>query len=195
LPASHLPSLVGGLSGRDAEATVASALIACAGLASPPDDLASFLPRPLNPPLSGGSRPASRPERRLRALAVLWRRLFATGQLGIEKTTTMKELVAAWTVADPLGGPALLGPDRARELLLNVVLPFAALDPQLTEQAEELAAKLPAAPGYGKTAFLESNLRRGDEGFRPKSMVQQQGLLAMVGDWCKQGGCGRCPLS
>jgi hypothetical protein len=98
-------------------------------------------------------------------------------------------------VADPLGGPALLGPDRARELLLNVVLPFAALDPELTEKAEGLAAKLPAARGYGKTAFLESNLRRAEEGFRPKTMLQQQGLLAMVGDWCKQGGCGRCPLS
>jgi hypothetical protein len=199
LPLSHLPSLVADLPERGADAAIYAALLATAGLMMPPEDLAPFLPRPLSPALRGGSRPASRPERRLRALALLWSR--AGGDLPLYARQTvfgakgLKQLAAAWTVADPLGGAALLGAGRARELLLNAVLPFAALDTALASKAEDLLQKLPAAPAYGKTAFLEANLRRGDAGWRPKGALQQQGLLALVGDWCRQGGCGRCPLS
>lgn len=196
LPVSHLPSLVGAAEGKTAAAIVQGALIATAGLVPAPPELAAFLPRPLSPPLAGGSRPAARPERRLRALAQLWSEgRLAGAREGVRSAERLKHLVAAWTVVDPLGGPALLGPDRVRELLLNVVLPFAALDPTLTDKATKLAARLPASPGYGRTAFLEGNLRRGDETFRARTALEQQGLLAMVNDWCRQGGCGRCPLS
>jgi hypothetical protein len=196
LPASHLPSLAAGLPDDEAEAAVLNTLLALAGLASVPADLAAVLPRPLGPPLRGGSRPASRPERRLRALAVLWRRHLRRWRGGsVREAASVKELTTLWSVADRLGGPALLGADRARELLLNVVLPFAALEPALAEKAEGLAQKLPAAPAYGKTAFLEANLRRGSERLRATNALQQQGLLAMTDGWCRQGGCGRCPLS
>jgi hypothetical protein len=199
LPVSHLPSLVAGRSQEDAAAAVYATLLVTAGLFAAPDDLVGFLPRPLSPALRGGSRPASRPERRLRALALLWARAkgdFSTfARRTIKESKGLKQAVAAWTVSDPQGGPALLGPGRARELLLNAVLPFAALDDGLAERAGALLQKLPAADAYGKTAFLEGNLRRGDEGFRAKGALQQQGLLALVSDWCRQGGCGRCPLS
>jgi hypothetical protein len=54
---------------------------------------------------------------------------------------------------------------------------------------------LPAGAGYGKTAFLEANLRL-ESGRRPaRSAVEQQGLLSLLAEWCSRGGCGRCPLS
>ncbi len=199
LPVRHLPSLVAGLPENDAGPAVYAALLATAGLIAPPEDLAPFLPRPLSPALRGGSRPASRPERRLRALALLWERARADlpsfARETVQAAKGVPALTAAWTVSDPLGRAALLGPDRARELLLNAVLPFAALDEALASKAHAQLQKLTAAPAYGKTAFLEANLRRGDESFRPKGALQQQGLLALVSDWCRQGGCGRCPLS
>jgi hypothetical protein len=113
----------------------------------------------------------------------------------LEGSSNLKQLTQAWTVADRLGGAALLGEQRARELLLNAVLPFACLHTELAPKALAFVQKLPAAPAYGKTAFLEANLRRSADDFRVRSAVQQQGLLAMVEDWCRQGGCGRCPLS
>jgi hypothetical protein len=199
MPAAHLPSLAAGLSGEEAAATVASALLSTAGLIAAPEDLAPYLPRPLSPPLRGSSRPAARPERRLRALVGLWQRyggdLAAGARSSLGNAAAVADLTAAWCVADRLGGPALLGVERAHELLLNAVLPFAALDAALRDKAEAFAASLPGSPAYGKTAFLEANLRRGDAGFRTKGALQQQGLLAMVNDWCRRGGCGRCPLS
>jgi hypothetical protein len=90
---------------------------------------------------------------------------------------------------------ALLGSEQARELTLNLALPFAWNDPALRPRAEALLTALGAAAAYGKTAFLERTLR-ADAGRRPvRSALEQQGLLAYLGEWCSQGGCGRCPLS
>jgi hypothetical protein len=101
--------------------------------------------------------------------------------------------VTAWQVTH--GGVALIGPDRARELTQNLVLPFAALDPALRDQAQTLLAGLAAGAAYGKTAFLEANLRAPGGRRLVRTALEQQGLLAFLGQWCSQGGCGRCPLS
>jgi hypothetical protein len=199
LPAARLRALVRALAGFEAQDVVQAALLATAGHASAPAELEALLPLPLPSPLRGGSRPASRPDLRLRALAALWSR--AGGDLpgfarrSVAESASAARLTAAWTVPAPDGGPALLGRGRARELLLNVVLPFASLDPVSEDRALRLSAALPAAPVYGKTAFLVENLRRSDPGLRAQTALEQQGLLAMVSDWCRQGGCGRCPLS
>lgn len=178
---------------------VEAALLSVAGLAQAPEDFAAALPRALSPALQGGSMPANRPQRRLRALANLWLRaegdLPAFSRASILEYPRPRDLARRWSVADPLGGAALLGEQRAREILLNAVLPFAALDPSTRDAALRHLQALPAAPAYGKTAFLEANLRRSADSLRVASALQQQGLLAMVADWCRQGGCGRCPLS
>jgi hypothetical protein len=152
------------------------------------------------------SRPANRPERRLAALAQLYLR--ARGDLasfvreGVDSAAKPGQLVERWCVGPdgtmPLGrsqAASLLGPERARELVVNVALPFAALDPSLRDKALSLLASMPPAPAYSKTGFLESNLRRADGKRRVRSVLEQQGLLSLLGDWCSQGGCGRCPLS
>jgi hypothetical protein len=102
------------------------------------------------------------------------------------------QALATWQVG-ATQGPALIGADRARELLVNAVLPLAAAE-GLEVAALHLLESLPAAPSYGRTAFLESNLRP-EKGRIARSVLEQQGLLGLIGEWCSRGGCGRCPLS
>jgi hypothetical protein len=141
-------------------------------------------------------RPANRPQRRLRALAALFVRsggdLACFARATVAEAGKAQQLLARWQVG---GEPALLGPERARELLVNAVLPFAALDPSLQPRALALLAALPPGAAYGRTRFLEHNLRRADGKQRRRDAVVQQGLLGLLNAWCSQGGCGRCPLS
>ncbi len=178
--------------------------------------------RLLGPPLSlcatSGLRPANQPARRLAGAArLLLRRgpslvgslrdLMIVGEKG-----PLRPLVAGWeapaegfwsTHHDPGGGPAsplgaLVGRGRALELLINVVLPFAAAWGEargltaLSRQALALFQRLPRSGSYGAVRFLESSLisRDGDWG-----ACCQQGLLYLYHRYCTQGGCGACPLS
>jgi hypothetical protein len=140
-------------------------------------------------------RPANRPERRLRGLAALFVRAGA-GFPGYARETvdaeSPRQLLARWQVG---GSPALLGAQRAQELVVNAVLPFVALDGERRPRALELLAALPPGASYGKTRFLERNLARQDGRKRVPGVLAQQGLLGLLNDWCSQGGCGRCPLS
>jgi hypothetical protein len=157
----------------------------------------------VDPRATRPSRPLNRPERRLAAVAALYLRaggdLASFARRSVSESKAPRELIEAWQVGAPaLRGSeafALLGRDRASELVTNVVLPFAALDASLRDRALSLLALLPPAPTYSKTLFLENNLRRADGKRRVASVLEQQGLLGFLSDWCSQGGCGRCPLS
>ncbi|MPZ47876.1 MAG: DUF2851 family protein [Dehalococcoidia bacterium] len=193
-----LARLTAGLQRDVAREALASALLGVAGLGEPPQELRDGLPAPIRPALVRTGRPLNWPDRRLRAFAALWSR--AGGDLAgyaaesVRQAGSAKALVAAWQApADT--GPALLGPERAQELLVNAVLPFVAASAELRPPAESLLAELRPAGAYGKTAFLEANLRRPDGKRRVSSALEQQGLLAMLSEWCRRGGCGRCPLS
>jgi hypothetical protein len=145
---------------------------------------------------SASCRPANKPERRLRALATLFMRA-ATDLPAYARQTVLaaekpKLLISSWQVG---GEPALLGPERAQELFVNAVLPFVALDASLRPRALALLEALPPGASYGKTRFLEHNLKRADGKKRVRGVLAQQGLLGLLNDWCTQGGCGRCPLS
>jgi Protein of unknown function (DUF2851) len=190
--AAALPvSLVRNL--RDLEA----ALLYVAGLGAAPDG--TYLPPPLLRRLQSYGRPANRPQVRLAGLAALYRR--ATEQAGagtsraleemaltsVARAESGRELVNAWQV------PPQIGAARAQELLVNEVLPFAASQAG-ADKALRLLLELPASASYGKTAFLEANLRP-EKGRIVRNALQSQGLLAYVARWCSQGGCGKCPLS
>ena len=155
------------------------------------------LPRPLRPGLAASGRPANRPQRRLAGLAALYVRAGGDLPAFVRRSTgeaeTAKALVTAWQVSR--GGVALIGPDRAREIVLNVALPFATGDAALRERAGSLLAGLGVGPVYGKTAFLEHHLRGASGRRLVGGALEQQGLLAYLGEWCSRGGCGRCPLS
>lgn len=193
LPLAALRASASGVTRSERQAQVEAALLAAAGLGAAGAGGAA-ISRPLRPT---GLRPANRPERRLAAAAALLDRagmdLLAYASRTLGETASPRELVAAWTVA-AAHGPALVGPDRARELLLNAVLPCLALLPETHERARTFAATLPALPAYGRTRFLEDNLR-GEARRFIGSALEQQGLLALQAEWCSRGGCGRCPLS
>jgi hypothetical protein len=177
-------------------------LLHAAGLAPPPPDCAD-LPVPLQTPLSAAGRPANHPRRRLAGLALLLRRAASTAEArapsplaayalaSVRQAEDARPLLARWQAARD--GAPLIGPGRAQELLVNAVLPFAAARGLEDEALRHLAA-LPAAPAYGRTAFLESNLRPA-RGRIVRGALQQQGLLWLIAEWCSKGGCGRCPLS
>ena len=171
-----------------------AALLYAAGLGDAAEELQGSLPPRLRPPLAGGTgRPANRPQGRLAAVAALLERArgdlehYARESAGAAGDAAC--LVGAWQV------PGLLGAEKAAELVLNAVLPLSETTPGLATRARELAAELPARRPYGKTEFLERHLRRPDGKRLVRSALEQQGLLALLGDWCSQGGCGRCPLS
>jgi hypothetical protein len=178
---------------RGGRQSLEEALLTVAGLA-PARERDPGLPPPLKPALGGRSgRPGNRPERRLTALACLTERaagdLPAYARCSLNGGAGVDEMLAAWQV----GG--LVGTERAAELLLNAVLPFCATEPELEGAALTLVAALPAQRPYGKTGFLERNLRRPDGRRLVRAALHQQGLLGLLADWCSQGGCGRCPLS
>ena len=181
----------------ETQAHLAGALAYAAGLDERPRGATSGLPPPLRPGLAAPGRPANRPGRRLAGLAALY--VSAGGDVpgfvraGVERASDVGGLVSAWQVSRR--GATLIGPQQARELALNLALPFAAGDPSLRSKAEALLAGMRAAPVYGKTAFLERNLRAASSRRLVRRALEQQGLLAFLAQWCSQGGCGRCPLS
>jgi hypothetical protein len=181
LPSSAAAAAIAGLRPEDAATTLTTCLVEMLRL---------------DARASASCRPANRPERRLRALASLFVRAGADlpsyARQGLIASEKPKLLVARWQVG---GEPALLGAERAQELVVNAVLPFVALDASLRPQALALLAALPAGASYGKTRFLEHNLKRADGKKRVRGVLAQQGLLGLLNDWCSQGGCGRCPLS
>ena len=195
-PAGLARRLTHGLGGGEARGLLAAGLVYVAGLGPAPYGVEG-LPSPVTPALASRGRPANRPQRRLAGLASLYLRAgrdlqsYALGS--VAAADKAGALIASWQAA--VDGVSVLGPDRARELVLNVVLPFALLQPVLAEQALALAGALPAAPAYGKTRFLEANLAPAEGKHAVRGALAQQGLLSMLGEWCSQGGCGRCPLS
>jgi hypothetical protein len=201
LPVSLLKEVAARAPGR-AEDAAYLALTLVAGLTRGPSLELCPLPAALSPPLrGGGGRPANRAEARLGAAAALALRPgpdpVARSVEGVRTARHAAALLGDWTLpARPPSRTALLGRSRAAEVLVNAVLPLAwAVAPGLRERCLELAAGLAALPPYGKTLFLERNLAPPGAGRRVRSVLDQQGLLALHADWCSKGGCGRCPLS
>ena len=114
-------------------------------------------------------------------------------------------------------GQALIGRGRALEIVVNVVLPYAAAcgDAALVRKAEALYGRLPRPAAYGAVRHLDRALRpfgfaQGRQGsgqaLRQGSgqalggavrvdARRQQGMLRLLRQYCTCGGCGRCPLS
>jgi hypothetical protein len=94
----------------------------------------------------------------------------------------------------------LIGPGRAGELVVNIVLPFAFAwaqthgDAALAQAATAAYRRHPRTSSYGLLRSLSSALGgRVAAGAR-----RQQGMLYLFRRYCRQGGCadgGGCPLS
>jgi hypothetical protein len=91
----------------------------------------------------------------------------------------------------------LIGPGRADEMAVNVVLPFtlawakARQDKPLAQVALTLYQHYPKLSPYGilrrLTAALGRELTAGAR--------RQQGMLRIFHRYCRQGDCNRCPLA
>ena len=94
---------------------------------------------------------------------------------------------------------ARLGRDRAADIVINVLLPFAAAwgrlnaRPELAEKAANLYRRYPALA----TNTLERHMSRqlGINGCLVNTARRQQGLLHIFKTWCSVGGCQSCPVN
>ncbi len=139
-------------------------------------------------------RPGNRPQRRLQGAARLAARFAEEGIFGTIQPLLVgapEEALKALTAV--LMVPGSVGVGRAREMLMNIVLPcFAAVGPKSrTRAAEMLYRRLPIPARYGAVRHLHQAL--GSD--VPVNARRQQGMLYLLKQYCTQGGCGHCPLS
>jgi hypothetical protein len=95
--------------------------------------------------------------------------------------------------------PALLGRERAADIVINVLLPFAVAwgrvnsRPQLAEKAADLYRRYPALAT--NTLGRHMSLQFGIDGNLVNTARRQQGLLHIFKSFCSEGGCHRCPVN
>lgn len=174
-----------------------------------------------------GIRPENHPTRRLAGGAILLTQALPTGPAAwmrdaVEQAWVRRQpeslvppdrpgpdgvraaasrLIGRLTVPATGRGAALIGRERAIEIAMNVVLPFAFAwgdyggVPALKVAAEVLARALPVAGPYGITKLVYTNLRGGRGRPLVRTALCHQGLLYLSRNYCTQGGCGTCPLS
>jgi hypothetical protein len=160
-------------------------------------------------------RPGNYPARRLAALARLAARygqdVFTEGLLGGLAAAPGPRAMAALVTVPAEGfwrewldfgraacrnAPALCGPGRAADIVVNVLLPFAAAwyrrNGYAAGEREALAA-YEAHPALADNTIVEEV--RDRLGLpRPKTAVRQQGMLELHRRWCAPGNCRTCPL-
>jgi len=156
-------------------------------------------------------RPENQPAQRLAGAARLLARFMETGLL----EGTLECIAAATTGTETLEqrfmvgaeGPAagtgrcLIGQGRAREIVVNIVLPFAfgwaeaGSRPGLARQALALSRGCPTTGEYGATREL-GRLLAGDRVSRVvTTALRQQGLVHIEGTFCRPRECAACPFS
>lgn len=97
------------------------------------------------------------------------------------------------------GKKALVGTGRAREMVLNAVLPFACAwggrtsRPELREAAMRTFRGLPCPEEYRLVGQMTQRIW-GRRAPSLSSARRQQGLLHLHGFYCREGRCTECPL-
>jgi hypothetical protein len=95
--------------------------------------------------------------------------------------------------------PSLLGQGRAREIVVNILLPFSFAwaekfcQPWLGERAIELYRSHPQLGDNWVTRYMEGRIF-GEREARANSARRQQGLVHLYQTFCVQRRCPECPL-
>ncbi len=98
----------------------------------------------------------------------------------------------------PRGHAALLGRDRARDVVVNVVLPLALAvadetgDRVLADSAWSVYRAFPRPSSYRATEKLAAEIGAADHVLR--TARRQQGLLYLLRNHCERAACVSCPL-
>ncbi|PZC46542.1 MAG: Protein of unknown function (DUF2851) [Chloroflexi bacterium] len=138
-----------------------------------------------------GGRPANRPEKRLAAAAQVLLRLVASGDGSLARGVARLASLPEGEAIAALQVPRLLGRERARQLLVDAVYPFALA----REGGSELVARWQRLGGarYGRTDPLRARLAA--DGLRVWANGQTQALLSLESCYCRAGACAVCPLA
>jgi hypothetical protein len=155
-------------------------------------------------------RPDNQPQRRLVGAAHLFARFIGEGlvegviRLVTESGSDTERLEAGLTVGasghDSDEERALIGRGRAREITVNIVLPFAfawaevSSQPALAEQALALYIKCPKLGENEITRRLTALLFNGNSSKVIDSARRQQGLIHLAKTFCEPRWCKVCPI-
>ncbi|MHB1133329.1 MAG: DUF2851 family protein [Chloroflexota bacterium] len=218
LPYADLARLGDALPAAQREAGLAEILLGAAGLASDTGWRHYVAPGETLDPMAAvrwrlaGLRPANSPQRRLRGAAALLARTMATGlaqglyldwPAGGPRAVgraLLRRLVVAETGAAGAGHVGhLIGPGRASDIVVNVVLPMAAAYADLTADTALAAGAWQAYESYPRLAENEltrrmAGLLLGDGRRRlERGARRQQGLLHLFRRYCDLQRCAECP--
>ncbi len=165
-------------------------------------------------------RPGNHPARRLAGMARLILRYKKRGLIwGVttllddySEENGWNEIVSALTVeADGywldhycpgkqccLNDRFLIGQSRAKEIVINVLLPFVAAHGQHTDRHEKLENSLAifSTLPSGEENNIEKHMccQLGIKRSQVKTAIRQQGLLHLYKRFCTQGRCKECPV-
>ncbi len=155
-------------------------------------------------------RPENHPARRLAGAAYLLARFMDMGLLGgilqlvaggqVDKGQLERSFTV--TAPEPRSGSKdnLIGQGRAREIVINVILPFAlawaeaSSQRKLAEQVLALYRDYPKAGEYGITRDLARLLMGTSASRLVNTACRQQGLIYLDKTFCRQRECGVCPV-
>jgi hypothetical protein len=222
LPVERLQSLLLGKPPERAAALATAVVLGLAGLLPPERDdnlrelWAGYADRWPLPPLrrdawvSGGVRPSNQPALRLQGIARLVARTASTG-LAAALLEPLRQgdapgLVRALEVraagsGDGPAGSAPIGPARAAEMAINVVVPFALAlatiddDAALTAAAWQTAGALPSGDDAQPLRHMATLLAASGHRLRSSGALDTQGLLHLYRTYCGFQACWECPLA
>ncbi len=157
-------------------------------------------------------RPENHPARRLSGAAHLLSGFMEGGgfleavlKLLHESESDLRCLEESFTVRATEGVSehkrTLIGQGRAREIVVNVVLPFAFAwataegQPGLMERVQAIHRSYPCAGEYGITRELTDLILDPDARRCISTARRQQGLIHLAKSYCHQRRCASCPLS
>jgi hypothetical protein len=171
------------------------AVIDAAGLGS-----AARIPPPAR--LESGSwrlarlRPDNHPARRLRGAMQLLERL------GPDPAAALTRVVLCSTTSHPLQSllvvsgeqRALIGPGRANEIAVSVVIPFVAAFSAGSTRPEELYGEYPSPPWNRWTRTMQAMFRQAGHEIKPNTALQHQGLHRQHQRHCRLERRSGCPV-
>lgn len=155
-------------------------------------------------------RPDNQPVRRLGGAAHLLARFTKTGLASgvlrplVELGGTPQRLEASFVVSGPSRsgeGSSLIGWGRARDIAINVALPFALAwaqasgEEELAERSLRLYRAYPRAADNSVTRGLSGLMFPGSSSKLVCSARRQQGLLHLDAAFCRQRRCSECPVA
>ena len=155
-------------------------------------------------------RPDNSPIRRIRGAAYLLTRYTESGLLQaildlvkrIQPESGYRELKRGLTVtatSNRAGSPALIGQGRAREIIVNVILPFSLAWAQSTSSPSLEKHVLELYEHYPKLDENEITRQMTKQLLERCSVVdsarRQQGLIHLYHTFCAERRCTECPLS